>query len=54
MKDSETADAYRLRLASGVQKCSPDHRDLDLETVLFRQPASFRETILSQIRTVRR
>ena len=50
MRDNETAEAYRLRLASGVQNCSPDHRDLDLETVLFRQPASFRETILSQIR----
>jgi hypothetical protein len=50
MREGETADAYRLRLASGVQNCSVDHRDLDLETVLFRQPASFRETILSQIR----
>jgi hypothetical protein len=50
MREGETVDAYRLRLASGVQNCSPDHRDLDLETVLFRQPASFRETILSQIR----
>ena len=49
-REGETADAYRLRLASGVQNCSLDHRDLDLETVLFRQPASFRETILSQIR----
>ena len=29
---------------------SPDHRNLDLETVLFRQPEPFRETILSQIR----
>ena len=45
MKEGETAETYRLRLASGVQNCSPDHRDLDLETVLFRQPASFRETI---------
>jgi hypothetical protein len=42
MKDSETSEAYRLRLASGVQNCSPDHKDLDLETVLFRQPQSFR------------
>jgi hypothetical protein len=50
MREGETAEAYRLRLASGVQNCSPDHRDLDLETVLFRQPQSFRETILSQIR----
>jgi hypothetical protein len=50
MKDNETAETYRLRLASGVQNCSPDHRDLDLESVLFRQPQSFRETILSQIR----
>ena len=49
-REGETADAYRLRLASGVQNCSPDHRDLDLDTVLFRQPESFRETILSQIR----
>ena len=50
MREGETAEAYRLRLASGVQNCSPDHRDLDLDTVLFRQPASFRETILNQIR----
>ena len=50
MREGETADAYRLRLASGVQNCSPDHKDLDLDTVLFRQPESFRETILSQIR----
>jgi hypothetical protein len=50
MKDGETAEAYRFRLASGVQNCSPDHKDLDLEAVLYRQPASFRETILSQIR----
>jgi hypothetical protein len=49
-RPGETSEAYRLRLASGVQNCSPDHRDLDLDTVLFRQPASFRETILSQIR----
>jgi hypothetical protein len=49
-RDNETSEAYRLRLASGVQNCSPDHADLDLETVLFRQPPSFRETILSQIR----
>jgi hypothetical protein len=33
-----------------VQACSPDHRDVDLETVLLRQPPSSRETILSQIR----
>ena len=38
MREGETAEAYRLRLAIGVQNCSPDHRDLDLETVLFRQP----------------
>ena len=50
MREGETSEAYRLRLAIGVQNCSPDHKDLDLETVLFRQPASFRETILSQIR----
>jgi hypothetical protein len=50
MREGETAEAYQLRLASGVQTCSPDHRDLDLDTVLFRQPESFRETILSQIR----
>jgi hypothetical protein len=50
MKEGETAEAYRLRLASGVQACSPDHRDVDLETVLLRQPPSSRETILSQIR----
>lgn len=50
MREGETADAYRIRLASGVQNCSPDHKDLDLDTVLYRQPASFRETILNQIR----
>jgi hypothetical protein len=50
MRKGEPSEAYRLRLASGVQNCSPDHADLDLETVLFRQPPSFRETILSQIR----
>ena len=44
------APSSTLRLASGVQNCSPDHRDLDLDTVLFRQPESFRETILSRIR----
>jgi hypothetical protein len=49
-RPDEASEAYRLRLASGVQNCSPDHRDLDLDTVLFRQPESFRETILSQIR----
>lgn len=49
-REGETSEAYRLRLASGVQNCSPDYRNLDLETVLFRQPAPFRETILSQIR----
>ena len=50
MREGETSEAYRLRLAKGVQNCSPDHKDLDLETVLFRQPAPFRETILGQIR----
>lgn len=50
MREGETAEAYRLRLASGVQNCSPDHKDLDLDTALLRQPAAFRETILSQIR----
>ncbi len=50
MREGETSEAYRLRLAKGVQNCSADHKDLDLDTVLFRQPASFRETILSQIR----
>jgi hypothetical protein len=49
-REGETSEAYRLRLASGVQNCSVDHRDLDLETALFLQPESFRETILSQIR----
>jgi hypothetical protein len=50
MREGETSEAYRLRLAKGVQNCSVDHRDLDLETVLSRQPAPFRETILNQIR----
>jgi hypothetical protein len=50
MREGETSEAYRLRLASGVQACSADHKDLDLESVLLRQPAPFRETILSQIR----
>jgi hypothetical protein len=50
MREGETSEAYRLRLASGVQACSADHRDLDLESVLFRQPAPFREAILTQIR----
>ena len=30
-REGETSESYRLRLASGVQACSPDHRDLDLE-----------------------
>jgi hypothetical protein len=49
-REGETSESYRLRLASGVQNCSPDLRDLDLESTLLRQPASFRDTVLSQIR----
>jgi hypothetical protein len=49
-REGETSECYRLRLASGVQNCSPDLRDLDLESTLLRQPASFRDTVLSQIR----
>ena len=50
MREGETSETYRLRLASGVQNCSPEHKDLDLEAVLLRQPPAFRETILNQIR----
>jgi hypothetical protein len=36
-REGETADAYRLRLASGVQNCSPDHKDLDLDTTFIHE-----------------